>query len=294
MLKRIRASHPFLYCILAAVLFLLAMTVGLQLFLLVLVLLGPAAMGLFTQEMFLLQCVNELFGLGAGVFLLWRTGRLWVYRQRGRGFLDGLLLGMVPFVLLCQSLSFNLGVAGPAQGAPLRPLWQIAVFFLCMFLISLAEETLFRGVIAETLLEHFGPGRAGVWKACLLSGLLFGSGHLVNLLSSAPVGVLVQCGMTAALGTLYAAIYFRGGNLWVLVFLHTMQDVAALIGSGLYESTASISEVVSSYDPSMLTGALIYLIPTVFLLRKRRNPEVAAFWPRLEPSRPAGNTETAQ
>ena len=49
MLKRIRASHPFLYCILAAVLFLLAMTVGLELFLLVLVLLGPAAMGLFTQ-----------------------------------------------------------------------------------------------------------------------------------------------------------------------------------------------------------------------------------------------------
>ena len=38
--------------------------------------------------------------------------------------------------------------------------------------------------------------------------------------------------MTAALGTLYAAIYFRGGNLWVLVFLHTMQDVAALIGFG--------------------------------------------------------------
>ena len=52
--------------------------------------------------------------------------------------------------------------------------------------------------------------------------------------------------------------------------------------------------MVSSYDPSMLTGALIYLIPTVFLLRKRRNPEVAAFWPRLEPPRPAGNTETAQ
>ena len=163
MLKRIRASHPFLYCILAVVLFLLAMTVGLELFLLVLVLLGPVAMGLFTQEMFLLQCVNELFGLGAGVFLLWRTGRVWVYRQRGRGFLDGLLLGMVPFVLLCQSLSFNLGVAGPAQGAPLRPLWQIAVFFLCMFLISMAEETVFRGVICQTLLEHFGPSRARVW-----------------------------------------------------------------------------------------------------------------------------------
>ena len=291
MLKRMRAAHPFLYCILAVVLFLAVMRAGTTLFVLVLTLLGPAVYWPFAQEDFLLQSVNELFGVLAGVFLLGRTGRLWVYRQRGRGFLDGLLVGMVPFVMVSLALSVNLQ---PGPEAAFKPAWQIAVFFLCMFLISLAEETLFRGVIAETLLEHFGPGRVGVWKACLVSGLLFGSGHLVNLLSSAPVGVLVQCGMTAALGTLYAAIYFRGGNLWVLVFLHTMQDVAALIGSGLYESTASISEVVSSYDPSMLTGALIYLIPTVFLLRKRRNPEVAAFWPRLEPPRPAGNTETAQ
>lgn len=291
MLKRIRASHPFLYCILAAVLFLLAMTVGLQLFLLVLVLLGPAAMGLFTQEMFLLQCVNELFGLGAGLFLLWRTGRLWVYRQRGRGFLDGLLLGMVPFVLLCQSLSFNLGVAGPAQGAPLRPLWQIAVFFLCMFLISMAEETVFRGVICQTLLEHFGPSRAGVWKACLLSGLLFGAGHLINLRASEPMGVLIQCCVTASLGMLYAAVYFRGGNLWVLIFLHTLQDTAAAIDIGLYQVNDSISGIISSYDPRMLTGVLLYLIPTAFLLRKGRIPEVAAFWRRLE--RPARSPEQA-
>lgn len=288
MLKRMRASHPFLYSVLAVVLFLAVMRVGTQLFILVLELLGPAALAPFAQENFLLQSVNELFGLGAGIFLLRRTGRLWVFRQRGRGFLDGLLLGMVPFVMVSISLTINLGQIGPAPQAAFKPLWQIAVFFLCMFLISMAEETLFRGVIAQTMLEHFGPGRAGVWKACLLSGLLFGSGHLINLLSSAPMGVLVQCGITASLGMLYTAVYFRGGNLWVLIFLHTLQDTAALIQSGLCEDMASISEVVSSYDPSMLTGALFYLIPTVFLLRKKRSPEIAAFWPRLEPPEPAG------
>ena len=97
------------------------------------------------------------------------------------------------------------------------------------------------------------------------------------------MGVLVQCCVTAALGMLYAAVYFRGGNLWVLVFLHTMQDTAALINMGLYQSTGSISGVVSSYDPSMLRGALIYLVPTVFLLRKSRLPEIAAFWTRCLP-----------
>lgn len=287
MLKRMRASHPFLYSVLAVVLFLAVMRVGTQLFILVLELLGPAAWEPFAQENFLLQSVNELFGLAAGIFLLRRTGRLWVFRQRGRGFLDGLLLGMVPFAMVGISLTINLGQIGAAQEAAFKPLWQIAVFFLCMFLISMAEETLFRGVIAQTMLEHFGSGRAGVWKACLFSGLLFGSGHLINLLSSAPMGVLVQCGMTASLGMLYTAVYFRSGNLWVLIFLHMLQDTAALIQSGLCEDMASLSEVVSSYDPSMLIGALFYLIPAAFLLRKKRSPEVAAFWPRLEPPEPA-------
>ena len=283
MLKRLRAAHPICYCILTAVLFLAAMEVGMTLFELVLVLLGPAAVRPFVQETFLLQAVNELFGLLAGLFLLGRTGRLWVCRQRGRGFLDGLLVGMFSFVMVSMVLSVNLALAGPAQGAAVKPLWQIAAFFLCMFLIGLAEETVFRGVVAQTLLERFGAGPADVWKACLLSGLVFGAVHLTNLRASAPVGVLVQCCVTAALGMLYAAVYFRGGNLWVLVFLHTLQDTAALINMGLYQSTGSISGVVSSYDPSMLRGALIYLVPTVFLLRKSRLPEIAAFWSRCLP-----------
>ena len=41
----------------------------------------------------------------------------------------------------------------------------------------------------------------------------------------------------------------------------------------------------------MLTGTLIYLIPTAFLLRKGRIPEVAAFWSR--PERPARSPEQA-
>lgn len=89
-----------------------------------------------------------------------------------------------------------------------------------MALVGVAEEFIFRGVIAQSLLERFGTGRAGVWKACLLSGLLFGAAHLTNLLSSAPFGVLMQCVFAASLGTLFAAIYFRTGNLWVTVFLH--------------------------------------------------------------------------
>src|SRR5699024_1947492 len=116
-------------------------------------------------------------------------------------------------------------------------------------------------------------------KAVVLSGVLFGAGHMVNLLGSATLGVLIQCCITMALGMLYGAIYFRTGNLWVVVFLHMFQDVAALIQSGVYDGVGGVSEVVSTYDPSMLISVLIYLVPTVFLLRKTRIPEIPLFSP---------------
>ncbi len=286
MLKRLREYHPYLYCLLTVALFVVVMMVGLNLFAVLLALLGPAFLRPFLIEEYLLQAVNDLFGFLVALVLLWRTRRLGVLTRRGTGFWDGLLVGMFPFVLLSLSLSLNVGVLGPPEGAVPKAPWRVVVFLITMFLIGLAEEAVFRGVIAQTLLEHFGPDRAGVWKAVVLSGFLFGAGHAVNLLESATLGVLIQCCITMALGMLYAAIYFRTGNLWVVIFLHAFQDTAALINSGLYEGTAGISEVVSTYDPSMLVSVLLYLVPTVILLRKSRLPEVGIF-SGIEPAPPA-------
>ena len=161
----------------------------------------------------------------------------------------------------------------------MQPAFSIFSFFLSMALVGVAEEFIFRGVIAQTLLERFGTGRAGVWKACLLSGLLFGAAHLTNLLSSAPFGVLMQCVFAASLGTLFAAIYFRTGNLWVTVFLHGAMDIASMLVGGLY-GTEDVAESISGYDASMMLSILIYLIPTLFLLRKKKIGEGALYFGR--------------
>ena len=146
-----------------------------------------------------------------------------------------------------------------------------------LLVLPLAEELVFRGIIAQTLLERYGTARAGVWKACLVSGALFGAAHLSNLLGSAPFGVLMQCVFAASLGVMLAAIYFRTGNLWVTVFLHSAMDIAAMLIGGLY-GTTSVAESVSGYDASRLVSVAVYLIPTVFLLRKKKLPEVQLYW----------------
>ena len=146
-----------------------------------------------------------------------------------------------------------------------------------LLVLPLAEELVFRGIIAQTLLERYGTARAGVWKACLVSGVLFGAAHLSNLLGSVPFGVLMQCVFAASLGVMLAAIYFRTGNVWVTVFLHSAMDIAAMLIGGLYGTTSG-AESVSGYDASRLVSVAVYLIPTVFLLRKKKLPEVQLYW----------------
>jgi len=46
---------------------------------------------------------------------------------------------------------------------------------------------------------------------------------------------------------------------------------------GLY-GTTSVAESVSGYDASRLLSVAVYLIPTVFLLRKKKLPEVQLYW----------------
>lgn len=275
MLKRLRRAHPVGYCLLTEVVFLAVLMVVPVLLVLLLVLLG---VDLTRVDDYFLSAIQELLGALVAVFFLKKTDNLGLLRRRGSGFFNGLLVGMYPLVLIGYSLYTKLMFGMPEDGQ-LQPAFSIFSFFLSMALVGVAEEFIFRGVIAQSLLERFGTGRAGIWKACLLSGLLFGAAHLTNLLSSAPFGVLMQCVFAASLGTLFAAIYFRTGNLWVTVFLHGAMDIASMLVGGLY-GTEDVAESISGYDASMMLSILIYLIPTLFLLRKKKIGEVALYFGR--------------
>ena len=269
MLKRLRTAHPILYCILSEVLFL-----GSMVLFSLLATIGLAAAGtdFDTMDGYLLGSVQEAVGLVVALLLLARTGRLDLLHRRGCGFLNGMLVGMYPLFFIGYTTVGTL-----AFDRPDMPMPRILTFMLNMILVGVAEELVFRGIIAQTLLERYGTARAGVWKACLVSGVLFGAAHLSNLIGSAPFGVLMQCVFAASLGVMLAAIYFRTGNLWVTVFLHSAMDIASMLIGGLY-GTTSVAESVSGYDASRLLSVAVYLIPTLFLLRKKKLPEVQLYW----------------
>ena len=83
MLKRLRAAHPILYCILAEVLFLGSLFLSSLVLTVALVAAGADFSGL---DEYLLSLIQELVGAGAAWLLLRRTGRQGLLGRRGSGF----------------------------------------------------------------------------------------------------------------------------------------------------------------------------------------------------------------
>ena len=273
MLKRLRTTHPSLFGLLVEVLFFGTLFLSDLIFSVVLLVSGVDLTGL---DSYLYSGLQELLGTLVVLLVLKRTGRIGLLRWRGSGFFNGLLVGMYPLVMIGYSI-FGALMFGRPDDAELLPPVRILTFLLSMMMVGVAEELTFRAIVAQTLLEHYGTSRGGVWKACLVSGALFGAAHLTNLMSSEPFGVLMQCLFAGALGSLFAAIYFRTGNIWVTVFLHGMMDIASMLIGGLY-GTVTMAESVSGYDATMLLSVAVYLLPMLFLLRKKKLPEVQLYW----------------
>ena len=149
MLKRLRKAHPILFCVLAEVVFLASLFVTDLVFTIALVLFRADFASIDT---YLYSTLQELVGAMVAVLFLVRTDRAGLLRRRGSGFWNGLLVGMYPLAFICYSIYSALIFERP--DTPLLPAGRILSFLACMAMVGVAEEFLFRGVIAETLLEE--------------------------------------------------------------------------------------------------------------------------------------------
>ena len=257
-------KYTIIYCILAEVVVLGGMILA---GMLMGMLLGGSGV-----DGYVLQALQELIGALLAFAALKVSGCADILTKRGIGFGKGLIVGGYFLVMgVYSAVVFTVIYEGERT---LRPWYLIALFVICMVLVGITEEFLCRGVLAELLLRHYGPTKQGVWKAVIISGVLFGLAHLSNLIGAEPVGVLVQCVIAAMMGMAFAAIYFRTGCIWVTVFLHAFVDICAGITSGLY--TGELAETISGYQPIQLISVIPYVILLAVLLRKKKMDQIIA------------------
>lgn len=192
----------------------------------------------------------------------------------------GIALQTVALVAVLSALGWwrTVGYNHPREWRDLRLLWLPAVVILIPPLIlgansidggtlmvlllgylltGITEEGIFRGLILHVL-EPTGARRAAV-----ISAVLFGAMHLVNLLIRAnPAIVLAQCVGAFCDGVGFAALRIRTNTLWPLIGLHMLHDL-------LLKFTRL---PVIPLDVAQVTVLMIY---GFYLLRKRKTEPAA-------------------
>lgn len=181
-----------------------------------------------------------------------------------------LTAGLFALILYGAVFLIRASEALVSEATPWKTAPGICLGIISILGIGFREETVFRGIIANNLGIAYGKSQRGVWKAVILSGLIFGLSHLSNIFTGVnPLRALLQTASACAIGMYLSAVYYRGGSLWALVLIHCLTDAGGLFRSA-FTAEATAVEQVNSLSVRGLVMIPVFIGITVFLLRKTK------------------------
>ena len=148
-------------------------------------------------------------------------------------------------------------------GIQTHELRSVLTFFVLAALIGFVEETAFRGLILQALAPR------GLWKAAIISAVLFGLVHSMNALSgSDPAYILLQIGYAMAFGFGWACVTLRTRVIWPLVIIHALIDFTSFMAVDLTGEPVFDAYVLGI----SAVFIVVFTIYGIFMLRLTRQP----------------------
>ena len=127
--------------------------------------------------------------------------------------------------------------------------------------IGMAEEVFFRGIICGAWLGH------GVGKAMMISSVLFGLSHILNIAGGAELGeTVLQICFALVYGMVFALIFAESGSLLPCVLLHALHDFCAFISG---EGSAQFEIILGAVQFIVL---LVYFLYLFRITARKREP----------------------
>ena len=151
-------------------------------------------------------------------------------------------------------------------------LYLIAIVIIEQILIGVFEEFLFRGLLLNILLEKMQRHRfKDKMAAVLISSILFGLVHLLNLFSMPQMvnATIDQVCYSIFIGIFLGVLYLRTHNIWVVVFYHAIYDMASELPVIFHDIPAQ-SLMDQSVSEALLNIALSSLFAFVGLFMARK------------------------
>jgi membrane protease YdiL (CAAX protease family) len=137
------------------------------------------------------------------------------------------------------------------------------LFALSTMAVGIAEELAFRGTILPLLIISFANRKQPILKSAILSSLMFGLVHFINLFSQPEnsIGIISQVFFATAIGVFFCGLMVRTENILIPCILHALVNFS--FGAGELKQT--IEETSTINESSVIN--LDSLIPTtIFFL----------------------------
>lgn len=143
--------------------------------------------------------------------------------------------------------------------------------FIPSLLIALSagifEEFLVRGLFFSGILNLFQNNSFKLLLTSLISSILFGLLHLINLIHNPVNAILQQVFYATILGLIFSIIRIVSNSLWLPVLIHALIDFQPTITSGTVDVNPWLTLIII-YSPLAL-----FSIITLFSLDKNLNQQ---------------------
>jgi len=111
--------------------------------------------------------------------------------------------------------------------------------------VGFFEEIVFRGCVLMIVMQRRRRTRLELFISILMSSLIFGVVHLVNIFAGAsPVATLLQVGYSSLIGGMCAVVLMKTGCIWHCVLIHAVYNfcggVVPRCGGGVIWDTPTV------------------------------------------------------
>ena len=155
----------------------------------------------------------------------------------------------------------------------------INILVLSIF-VGVAEEFLCRGWLQNEFIERYSDNKNNVIISIVLSSLVFGFMHIMNLGTQTVFETILQVINAVALGLLLGSIYYKTKNIWSVIFLHALYDFAIFLGEMnlvkdcTYNTPTFGVTLVNCFG--IIVVSAIWVLSAILVLRKTDFPRKKA------------------
>jgi membrane protease YdiL (CAAX protease family) len=239
--------------------------------------------GIFTLPAFILpegtprDLASEIIKLVWPFLLLYMSGYLHSLQLDPRRFGKTFLIALPMLLAAGAGILYEVLVLPTDSEIRLHSGSVMLVGLIKFIRIAVTEVMIFIGVTARSIGEEHGKDQEGVWYSALISGLIFGLYTFVATFLDSSMTQASELGLcTAVLGTVYAAIYYRGGSLYPVMLLHFLYAAAQEFTNSFVVGSSAAS-FLSNYSSANYCAAIGGIILIGFLLRRKKIREAVEF-----------------